>query len=126
MNTENTACARIEEAIGQFDAKGVLTEKRPYGNGHINDTFLLVYELPEGGKKQYILQRMNHDIFKKPIELMENIVNVTEYLRNIISSQGGEPERETLNVVKTRGGENYYRDSNGNYWRMFLFIERTV
>lgn len=126
MNTENTACAGIEEAIGQFDAKGVLTEKRPYGNGHINDTFLLVYELPEGGKKQYILQRMNHDIFKKPIELMENIVNVTEYLRNIISSQGGEPERETLNVVKTRGGENYYRDSNGNYWRMFLFIERTV
>ena len=39
MNTENTACARIEEAIGQFDAKGVLTEKRPYGNGHINDIF---------------------------------------------------------------------------------------
>ena len=27
MNTENTACARIEEAIGQFDAKGVLTER---------------------------------------------------------------------------------------------------
>lgn len=126
MSMENTACARIEEAIAQFAVEGSLTERRPYGNGHINDTFLLVYEMPEGTKKQYILQRMNHDIFKKPVQLMENIVNVTEYLREMIVSQGGEPERETLNVIKTRSGEPYYQDGGGNYWRMFLFIERTV
>lgn len=126
MKTENMACARIEEAIAQFATTGVLTEQKPYGNGHINDTFLLVYQLPEGIKKQYILQRMNHDIFKKPRELMENIVHVTGYLREAIIAQGGDPERETLNVVKTRGGENYYLDDGGNYWRMFLFIERTV
>ncbi len=126
MKTENAACAGIEEAIAQFAVEGRLMERRPYGNGHINDTFLLVYEIPEGVKKRYILQRMNHDIFRKPQELMENIVNVTEYLRKMIISQGGEPERETLNVVKTRDGKSNYRDSGGNYWRMFLFIERTV
>lgn len=126
MKTENAACAGIEEAIAQFAVEGRLMERRPYGNGHINDTFLLVYEMPEGVKKRYILQRMNHDIFRKPQELMENIVNVTEYLRKMIISQGGEPERETLNVVKTRDGKSNYRDSGGNYWRMFLFIERTV
>lgn len=126
MKTENAACTGIEEAIAQFAVEGRLMERRPYGNGHINDTFLLVYEIPEGVKKRYILQRMNHDIFRKPQELMENIVNVTEYLRKMIISQGGEPERETLNVVKTRDGKSNYRDSGGNYWRMFLFIERTV
>lgn len=126
MKTENAACAGIEEAIAQFAVEGRLMERRPYGNGHINDTFLLVYEMPEGVNKRYILQRMNHDIFRKPQELMENIVNVTEYLRKVIISQGGEPERETLNVVKTRDGKSNYRDSGGNYWRMFLFIERTV
>ncbi|MDE7341022.1 MAG: aminoglycoside phosphotransferase family protein [Lachnospiraceae bacterium] len=123
---EKTACAKIEEAVEQFAIEGSLVERRPYGNGHINDTFLLVYEMPDGMKKQYILQRMNHEIFRNPQQLMENIVNVTEYLREMIISQDGEPERETLNVVKTRNGENYYRDSGGNYWRMFLFIERTI
>lgn len=123
---ENAACAGIEEAIGQFDVKGRLMERRSYGSGHINDTFLLVYEMPEGAKKQYILQRMNHNIFKNPQQLMENVVSVTKYLREMIVSQGGEPDRETLNVIRTHGGENYYQDSGGNYWRMFLFIERTI
>lgn len=126
MKTENAACAEIEEAIAQFATEGSLLEQRPYGNGHINDTFLLVYEMPGGTRKRYILQRMNHDIFKKPRELMENIVNVTGYLRKMIIAQGGDPDRETLNVIKTRDGDYDYRDGDGNYWRMFLFIERTV
>ena len=57
---------------------------------------------------------------------MENVVNVTEYLRKVISAQGGDPERETLNVVKTLSGNNYYVDDAQNYWRVFLFIENTV
>lgn len=126
MKMENAACARIEEAIERFAVEGRLMERSSYGNGHINDTFLLVYEMPEGAKKQYILQRMNHDIFKNPQQLMENVVNVTRYLREMIISQGGEPDRETLNVIKTHSGENYYQDGGGNYWRMFLFIERTI
>ena len=52
---------------------------------------------------------------------MENIVHVTGYLRKSIIEQGGDPDRETLNVIKTRNGENYYRDGSGNYWRVFLY-----
>lgn len=126
MSTENQTCANIDEAIAQFALAGTLTEKSPYGNGHINDTFLLIYKLPEGEKKRYILQRMNHTIFKNPVQLMENVVNVTEYLRKSILAAGGDPDRETLNVVKTKNGSIYYEDSAHNYWRMFLFIENTV
>ena len=125
MKIENPACAKIVEAIAQFDLEGKLVDQQPYGNGHINDTFLLTYETSNGDRK-YILQRMNHAIFKKPQQLMENVVNVTEYLRRVIKEQGGDPDRETLNVIKTRTGENYYEDSGHNYWRVFLYIERTI
>lgn len=126
MSTVNENCGRIDEAIEAFGIKGRLISKEPYGNGHINDTFLLTYQLPEGEKKRYILQRMNHSIFKKPKELMENVVGVTEYLRQVIVNQGGDPDRETLNVVKTRKKESYYKDNGGSYWRIFLFIEQTL
>lgn len=126
MSTENQAYAKIDETIAQFALEGRLIEKRPYGNGHINDTFLLTSETADGEKKRYILQRMNHDIFKNPQELMENVINVTEYLRKVILAQGGDPNRETLNVIKTHDGSSYYMDDNGNYWRVFLYIEGTV
>lgn len=126
MSTENQAYAKIDETIAQFALEGRLIEKQPYGNGHINDTFLLTNETADGEKKRYILQRMNHDIFKNPQELMENVINVTEYLRKVILAQGGDPNRETLNVVKTHDGSSYYMDDNGNYWRVFLYIEGTV
>lgn len=126
MSTENQAYAKIDETIAQFALEGRLIEKQSYGNGHINDTFLLTNETTDGEKKRYILQRMNHDIFKNPQELMENVINVTEYLREVILAQGGDPNRETLNVVKTHDGSSYYMDDNGNYWRVFLYIEGTV
>lgn len=126
MSTENRTYIKTAEAIARFAIDGRLIQTEPYGNGHINDTFLLSYETEDGGQKKYILQRMNHDIFKNPQQLMENVVNVTEYLRRVILAQGGDPDRETLNVVKTHEGLSYYEDEDGNYWRVFLYVERTV
>lgn len=127
MYTQNPACAKIDEAVAAFIADSShLIEKRPYGNGHINDTFLLRCKTPENDEKKYILQRMNHDIFKNPPLLMENVVHVTSYLRKIILSQGGDPERETLSVCKTLDGADWFQDSTQNYWRVFSFIEHSV
>ena len=122
----NLTDAIIENAIAQFAIEGSLKEKRPYGNGHINDTFLLTYETPSGGEKHYILQRMNHSIFKNPQQLMENMVHVTEYLRKIIAANGGDPDRETLNPVRTADGGCYDEDDSHNFWRVLLFIENTL
>lgn len=126
MGSENLVYNEIDEVAAQFQTQGQAVEKMPYGNGHINDTFLVICETDDGKRKQYILQKMNHSIFKMPEELMENVVNVTEYLRKVIAAQGGDPDRETLNVVKTKDGSSYYVDGEGNYWRMFLFVERTI
>lgn len=126
----NCNCNKIDEAIAAFAlesaANGRLVSKNPYGNGHINDTFLVCCKTTEGTETRYILQRMNHNIFKNPPQLMENMVYVTEYLRAKIISQGGDPERETLNVIKTKDGADWYQDSGQNYWRVFPFIENSM
>lgn len=120
----------MDEVIAAFPiesaSNGRLVEKIPYGNGHINDTFRLCCKRPDQKEKSFILQKINHDIFKNPSQLMENVVHITEYLRGIIISQGGDPDRETLNVLQTRDGANYYQDRNNNFWRVFPFIERSL
>lgn len=109
--------------VSEFALEGEVTEAIPFGSGHINDTIRVTCVLEGGGEKRYILQRMNHEIFKNPVELMENVMNVTSFLRKKIIAAGGNPDRETLNVVPTREGENFLKDRNGDYWRAYLFIE---
>jgi hypothetical protein len=110
------------EVISQFSFPGTLTECIVFGSGHINDTYRLTFET-EDGTKHFILQRMNRKVFLKPVELMENIRGVTAWLRRKIEEAGGDPERETLNVVETSDGQPYYVDSEGEYWRCYHFIE---
>lgn len=114
----------IEETVCAFCLEGSPRECLPYGNGHINDTFLLVCS-DAGNEKRYILQRMNSSIFHDPSALMENVANVTAFLRDRILAGGGDPDRETLCIIKTKNGKNYYVDSLHNFWRIFLFIEDT-
>lgn len=119
------ACKGRDEAAGHFLQEEMLAGIEPYGNGHINDTFLLTVE-KDGKRKRKILQRMNHEIFRQPVELMENILGVTSFLRKKIEEEGGDPDRETLNVVTTDEGKPYYLDSNGCYWRVYDFIEDAI
>ena len=118
MEISNT----VREAIDGFKLHGELKECIRYGSGHINDTYRLTYETSQGTKR-YILQRMSRNIFKKPVELMENISGVTSWLRKKIIENGGDPERETLTLVKSQTGLPYFVDSDGEYWRVYLFIE---
>ena len=94
-----------------------------YGAGHINDTFAV---RAADGSRRWILQRINTDTFTDPAGLMENVCGVTSYLRRQILARGGDPERETLNVVPTRAGGSYYDDGEGGAWRAYLFVEGTV
>ncbi len=83
-----------KELMNQFQAEGEVVSVEPYGSGHINHTYLA--NMNDG--KKYILQGINTTIFKNTDELMENILNVTSYLRKEIESTGGDPARETLTV----------------------------
>ncbi|MBR5614858.1 MAG: aminoglycoside phosphotransferase family protein [Clostridia bacterium] len=107
----------LNEICSKFDIDPTIGS---YGNGHINDTYLCQ------SNPNYILQKINNVVFKSPEEVMENISNVTKHLKEKIREAGGDPERETLTVVPTIDGKNYYKDDNGNYFRMYKYIENSV
>lgn len=113
---------RIKYIASNFQYEGTLTRVEPYGNGHINDTYLLTYAIGRMGYVRVILQRMNKNVFPKPVELMENIVNVTSFLFDKIKKNGGDPYRETLNVIPAKDGKAYFVDVEEDYWRSFVFI----
>ena len=120
--TRDELCIKRDEALGAFGLSEKALSCTPYGNGHINDTFLAVCKCG----KRYILQRINHHIFTKPQEIMENICAVTSFIRKKAIADGGDAERCTLSVVKTRSGESFYEDSIGSFWRLYDFTEGTV
>ena len=93
-----------DEAIESFQLDGEVIHIGRHGSGHINDTFLLKLRKNDGAEARVILQRMNKSIFTKPVELMENVMGVTSFLRERIIENGGDPERETLNIITTEDG----------------------
>lgn len=117
---------QLYHVIKQFEFTGKLISADMYGNGHINQTYLITMEDDKSKEKHYILQRINKKIFTKPSEVMENILAVTNHLKKKIKGNGGNPERETMTVILTKEGKSCFMDEMGEYWRAFLFIEHTV
>ncbi len=114
----------LSAIVGSFNTQGTFVSATPYGTGHINDTFAVTVE-QSGVGIRYILQRINHDIFKDPVANMENIRRVTEHLARRMA---GQPDlaRRVLTLIPTRVGDVFHRDPHGNVWRMYLLIENAV
>ena len=115
---------QYEEIIRVFSLPGEIISVEPFGSGHINDTMRVVMN-HNGENKQYVLQRMNTEIFTNPQGLMDNVVKVTEYLKKIIVARGGDPSRETLHFYPAADGNMFYTDAEGQCWRMEDLVSGT-
>lgn len=115
----------LNEVLSAFTFPETLLGAVRYGQGHINDTFCVICQPREGDCVRFILQGLSSAAFPHPEELMENFVGITAFLREKILSSGGDPARETLSLVKTRDGKDFYRDSTGKVWRLMPFVENT-
>jgi Ser/Thr protein kinase RdoA (MazF antagonist) len=105
----------------QFQIAGEFLEAAPYGSGHINDTYCVVFN--QGGTRvRYIFQRINHNIFKQPVALMENVQRVTAHLAAKVSGEA-DASRRVLTLIPARDGAAFFRDDSGNVWRAYIFIE---
>jgi Ser/Thr protein kinase RdoA (MazF antagonist) len=110
------------EIVKHFRFKGNFLEAKPHPAGHINDTYIARFRA-DRAVPRYILQRINHYVFTAPERLMQNIEAVTAHLRRKIIAAGGDPERETLNLIPTVNGKSFYEANDGTYWRAYLFVE---
>ena len=111
----------VGAAARQFETRGNFVAATPYGSGHINDTFRAVFDRG-GAEMHFILQRINHNIFKNPVAMMENIQRVTSHLA---AKAAGEPdcERRVITLIPTQDGRVLHVDEDGNYWRAYRFID---
>jgi hypothetical protein len=111
----------IVAICAQFKLQGEFLKSEPYGDGHINDTFKVVYN-QEDMTVNYIIQRVNHHIFKEPENLMENIEKVTKYLEDIVKFEEVPEGYEVLKLIETEDGKSFYKDEEGNYFRAYVFV----
>lgn len=116
----------LEDALYAFGFGLQCSYVKPFGEGHINETYAVYMPTEEGDEFAYILQRVNNNVFKDPAGVMENIFGVTEYLRNVIREEGGDPDRETLSCIKTKNGCTYFEDNEGQPWRCYNYISNSV
>ena len=121
----STAEAVLNEVLGAYDFGAPVVGAMRYGCGHINDTFCVHTQPVDDCCSCFILQRMSAAAFKRPDQLMANIVGVTDYLGEKITQAGGNRSREAMEVIRTRAGEDYYTDSQGGAWRVFPFVDNT-
>ena len=111
---------KIEEILASFAVKGHPVEAKPYGNGHINDTFRVTTEEADGTRHRYTLQRINHAVFRKPQQVMDNIERTLAHLNG---KAKGFPDVKVLSLIHTREGRNCVRTFEGKWWRMYDFID---
>lgn len=112
---------RLKEIVFQFIAPEGNVEIKPLGKGHINDSYKV-----DAGENEYVLQRVNHHIFKNVPELQNNIQRVTTHIRGKLEEQGvADIDRRVLTLVSTNEGALYYKEPTGDYWRMMIFIKES-
>ncbi|MFD0896088.1 aminoglycoside phosphotransferase family protein [Luteolibacter ambystomatis] len=119
-----SAAHDLRAVTALFDMRADFVHAYPYGSGHINDTYCAWFD-QAGQRIRYIVQRINHNVFKQPELLMENVDRVTKHALDRLLDEGNpEARRRTLTCVPSHGGKSYAKDLQGNVWRVYPFIER--
>ena len=122
---DNSMPLTIPEVMEAYNFPETLLGVVRYGQGHINDTYCVLCQPQEGDCIRYILQGLSLSAFPHPEEVMENMVGITSYLQMKIAENGGDVSRETLTLVKTKEGKDFYKDHFGKVWRLTHFVEGT-
>lgn len=124
MTQNNHKIYNFTEILSKFSVKGSAEKVTAYGSGHIHDTFHVKNSEPEN--PDYLLQRMNHNVFKNIPGLIQNIQLVTTHLREKLASiPGATPDKEVLTLIPTKENTGFYQDAEGNFWRLYYFLKDT-
>lgn len=110
----------MDTIVNQFLIKGNLLEITPHKQGHINDTYYVKTDFP----MTYVLQRINHEVFKNVDQLMSNIKKITAYLSDHYK-HNGYSKNQVLKLIESKNNASYVI-YEGNYYRMYKMIENAM
>jgi hypothetical protein len=102
----------------QFESQGRVIAIREFGNGNINDTYLVTSD--SNDERHFVLQRINTHVFKQPRLIMQNMRIFTEHMRRRARAEGH--HWEMPRVLKTLAEQDFYIDSDGNFWRAISYV----
>jgi Ser/Thr protein kinase RdoA (MazF antagonist) len=116
-----------ENIAKQFQVPGRLVALEPLGAGNVNDTFRVVLRTTFS-EEQYVLQRINHNVFKNPAQVMANMKAVTDFAHKQIQAEADQADRiwQLPRVIPADNGDDYVIDENGSYWRALSMIASTT
>ena len=114
---------QLKEAFSQFKHNSTFVSSKELASGHINDTYLI-----ETDKNSYVLQKINHGVFKNVLGLINNKVLISNHLQNKFTHLSKEElKRRVLVFVPIKNENDYcYIDSEGNYWNMMVYINDSI
>ena len=109
----------------RFNVNGRLVTLVPFGNGNINDTFLVVYR-NTFTETQVVLQRVNKSVFPQPEAIMANMHAITLHCHKKLEADAatGRDDRvwQMPRIIKTKQGEDFTLDEKGDVWRVITRI----
>ena len=108
----------------KFNIKGQFVSYKIFTSGHINTTCLVSF-FDNGSINEYVIQKINKNVFKKPDLVMDNIVSVTEFIKNKVKSHRN-ADSKVLNFCQANDGKFFTIDENGDFWRMYNYVDKSV
>ena len=115
----------IREICSSFCIGGTYVGCKESSTGIINNSYFVDY-VRNGEEKKYVVQRINKSVFKNPEHVMDNIINVTQYIRKNIIKQNLSTKRFVLRAFLSATGDPFVVDETGEYWRCYRFIPNSV
>ncbi|CAM1363252.1 phosphotransferase [Tenacibaculum xiamenense] len=111
---------QVKEIFDVFDCKGDFEQAIRLESGHINNTYLI----HTNGEDDYVLQKINHLVFKDIPGLINNKVTISNHIRNELSHLPTEQiKRKVLTLVKVKNSEEFYYEEDGSYWNLMVYIK---
>ncbi len=112
----------LHTAADQFALQGRVVDIREYGNGNVNDTFLVT--LDTSAENRFILQRINTQVFRQPELIMLNIRTFTEHVQRRLQRNPLAPGRrwEVPRVLLTQDAQDHWLGPDGAFWRALSFV----
>lgn len=115
----------FKKLVSKFNVKGAFEGFEYFSSGHINTTALIKVKSGEI-VKNYVLQKINKNVFKKPEDVMTNISSVTNFIKAKLEKKGVNFSRKVLNFLQSDNNEYFVVDDSGDYWRMYEYVESSI
>lgn len=118
----------INKILDNYNIKGKLINIKEDNTGNINKTYIITF-INNDIEYKYLVQQINTNVFNDPYILMENILGVTNYLKEQLVLNN-DNNHKVLEIIKTKDNNPmcYIYDDKGikRYYRIYKYIDNSI